>query len=99
MDYLLQKAFEGAQKYTPAQMAEMLDKHQELIVALAKAFQQLTWWGLFMTVSLLGLIALAIRSEINYRRVRKDLNHVLGRNSDKIDDIDYVLGIEHPGLE
>lgn len=74
MEYLLQKAFESAsQKYTPEQVSAILDKHQEALIAIQNCFGMLYGWGLVWTLCIVMLIVLAIRSEINYRQLRKQM--------------------------
>ena len=77
MEYLLQKAFEGAsQKYTPEQMAAILDKMVEAHNYLAKLCYG---WGLVFIACFTILFVLAIRSEINYRKLKKKLVRHMGQ--------------------
>ncbi|MCJ7805473.1 hypothetical protein MUP46_02420 [Patescibacteria group bacterium] len=70
----MKKAFEGAtQKYTPEQMAAILDKHQKLIELLVTGT---FWWSLLIMSCVVILIALAIRTEVNYRKIEKRLGNV-----------------------
>jgi len=76
MEYLLQKAFEGAsQKYTPEQMAAILDKMVEAHNYLAKLCYG---WGLVFIACFTILVVLAIRSELNYRKIKKRLDVTKG---------------------
>jgi hypothetical protein len=71
MEYLLQKAFESAsQKYTPEQVAAILDKHQEVIEILLR---NLFGWGLYWNLAIVLLFVVAIRSEINYRKLKRKI--------------------------